>query len=187
MMATDARASRADGGIQMRYNTIAIAFTALLGLFWLPPDAAAAGNAWGQLSWGDTPEKVMREVASSHPGSNEPRGSGPNAAHQLVAVDYFPLFDGYFAIKFYFRGNALSYIVFLPELQAGQDINELYNEVFLAVLGRFGPGAPLSAERMGKVASELAFGDGGTFARLTRYRDPPQFMLVYGGANAGGL
>ena len=183
-----ARAIAAGDGIGMRYNGIAAIVAILLALaVALPGAAAAAGSAWGQLSWGDTPEKVLREVPSSHPGTKEPRGSGPNAAFQLVAVDFFPLFDGYFNIKFYFRGNALSYIVFFPEEQAGQDFNELYNEMFLSVLGRFGPATPLSGGPIGKIVSDLAWGDGGTFARLTRFHETPHFMLVYGGAYAGGL
>ena len=171
----------------MRYKAIAAVLAALLGLLLALPGTARAGNAWGQLSWGDPPDKVMQNVPNTHPGNKEPRGSGPNAAYQLVAADFFPLFDGYFAIKFYFRGNALSYIVFLPEEQAGQDFGELYNEMFLSVLGRFGPATPLAGDRMDKVVSDLAWGDGGTFARLTRFREAPHFMLVYGGAYAGGL
>jgi hypothetical protein len=166
----------------------AIALAGLvLALLGAPPRAAAADKAWAGLSWGDSPDKVMQEVANAHAGSKEPRGVGANAAYQLVAVDYYPLFDGYFAIKFYFRSNGLSYIVFFPETQAGQDFAELYNELFLAVLGRFGPAQKLDGGPLGKQISDLAWGDGGTFARLTRYRESPFFMLVYGGAYAGGL
>jgi hypothetical protein len=163
----------------------------LVGLVAAIDTAEAQGNpqgsAWGEISWGDGPDRVTQKVPNAHAGNREPRGVGPNASYQLVAVDHYQLYDGYFAIKFYFRNEALDYIAFVPEELTSIDYGELYNQIFMSVMGRFGQPTPLNFGPSDKIVSDFAWGGGGSFARLTRFRGPPRFILLYGGAYAGGL